>query len=52
MDPYAYWDKFVKEFITAMKVIEDGKGEPKPFVGPSPGFILAPQSQEDPDQHV
>lgn len=50
MDPYASWDSFIDEFVVAKKAIEDGKGEPEPFVGPRPTFIPAPPTQEDLDQ--
>lgn len=49
-DPYASWASFVDEFISAKKATEDGKGEPELYVGPSPSFILAPQTQEDLNQ--
>lgn len=51
IDPYASWATFVKEIIAAKKVIEDGKGEPEPYNGPSSSFILAPPSEDDSNQN-
>lgn len=48
-DPNAFWGSFVDEFVPAKKAIEDGKGEPEPYDGPSPRFIPAP-APVDPDQ--
>lgn len=48
-DPYASRGTFIEEFVAAKKAIEDGKGEPEPYNGPSPSFIPAPPSQDGPD---
>lgn len=50
-DPYASWDTFVDAFVASKKAVEDGKGEPEPFNGPSPSSIPAPPSRDDPDQN-
>lgn len=40
-DPNAFWGSFVDRFVVAKKDLEDGKGEPEPYNGLNPSFILS-----------
>lgn len=48
-DPNAFWGSFVEEFVAAKKAIEDGKGEPEPYDGPTPSFIRDAPVNDNPD---
>lgn len=48
-NPLANWASFIDEFLTAKKAIEEGKGEPEPFYGPSPRFLPEVQLSDNPD---
>lgn len=50
IDPKANWASFIDEFIDAKTTIEEGKGKPEPFDGPSPSFILATLATDNLDQ--
>lgn len=39
-NPLADWESFITEFLAVKATIEDGKGEPEPYDGPSPSFIF------------
>ena len=46
-DPFADWASFTQAFVAAKKAIEDGKGEPEPYHGPSPSFLPPPPVDQD-----
>lgn len=48
-DPNANWGSFIDEFLAAKKDIEEGKGEPESFDGPSPSFLPAAPNTSSPE---
>lgn len=48
-DPMATCPSFIDKFLAAEKAIEEGKGEPEPFNGPSPSFLPAAQTSDNPN---
>lgn len=48
-DPKANWASFIDEFLATKIVIEERKGEPEPFDGPSPSFLPTAPTSDNPD---